>query len=101
METYILIITLPYEGPWIKGVAHSLDEASEYFSNKIQAKRTQELVLRALADNWEEDYFSYWAEKWRGTQRICTYKYNTKTKTLVKQPKRFGEEGENDDENEN
>ena len=89
METYILITSLPYEGIWIKGVVQTLDEASEYFSKNIN--RNTELVQRALDDNWEDDYFSYWAENWRGTQRICTYKYNIQTQTLIKQPKRFGD----------
>ena len=98
MATYILITSLPYEGLWIHGIVQTLVEASEYFSNMIKAQRSQELVQRALDDNWEDDYFSYWVEKWRGTQRLCTYKYNTKTKLLVKQPKRLGEI---DDESEN
>lgn len=91
METpiYILLTSLPYEGIWIKGAVQTLEEASDYFSKKID--RNREFVQRALDDNWENDYFSYWVEKWRGTQRICTYKYNIQTRSLVKQPKRLGD----------
>ena len=82
MEAFILMSTLPYEGVWIKGVVQTLEEASQYFSDEI-----------------DDEYFSYFAEKWQGTQKICTYEYDTKTKMLVKQRLQFGEKG-NDSDNE-
>ena len=73
--SYLLLDTLPYEGPWIRGVVHTLDEALEYFVDNVKTKSLseqkvseQELVQRALDDNWEDDYFSHWVEKWCGTK---------------------------------
>jgi hypothetical protein len=43
--SYVLLYTLPYEGCWIKGVVQSLDEALDYYKNKVT-----------------NDYFDYWVE---------------------------------------
>lgn len=97
MYSYILLSSLPYEGPWILGIVNSLEEASEYFLKKLKKetyptkKSPEELVQRALDDNWEDSYFSYWVAVWDKTQRICTYKYNVRTNLLEKQKPRFGE----------
>lgn len=79
--SYILISSIEYEGYWIHGVVQSLDEALEYFTQ--------------LKTDYPLELFSYRVEKWRCTEHICTYKYNTKMKVLEKQPTKFGETGGN------
>lgn len=89
MYSYVLFSTLPHEGLWILGVVNTLDEALEFFSKKITTKKLsitkktdEELIFRALTDNWDDDYFSYWVEAWDKTQRMYTYKYNIKKNIL-------------------
>lgn len=86
--SYILISNILYEGTWVEGVVQSLDEALSYFSktvkpNKLKDNSSEELVT----DNWEDEYCTYWVQKWQGTRKISTYKYNTKTGLLEEQPK--------------
>jgi hypothetical protein len=91
--SYLLLSTLPYEGPWINGIVKNLDEALQYFLDKtsriqkLSEKKmsNEELIQRALDDNWNDDYFSYWVQVWDGTKKISTYKFNTLTKALDKQ----------------
>jgi hypothetical protein len=103
--SYILLSTMAYEGMWIHGVVKSLDEGLDFFLDKILKTKplsetkmsSEELVNRALCDNWQDDYWTYWVEVWNGTQRVCIYKFNTLTKMLDKQKPRFGEsESENE-----
>jgi hypothetical protein len=82
---------------WIHGVVKSLDEGLDFFLDKTLKTEplsetkmsTEELINRALWDNWEDDYWSYWVEVWNGTQRVCIYKFNTKM--LDKQNQSFSE----------
>jgi hypothetical protein len=102
METkysYILLSSMPYESTWVLGVVNSLDQALSYFNETVKQRKLsdikmsdQELVQRALDDNWG-DYFDYWVEVWDNMQRVCTYKYNTKTNELNKY-KKFGDKGQ-------
>jgi len=96
--SYILLSTIAYEGMWILGTAKNLDEALEFFLDTTLKTKPlaetkisdEEMINRALCDNWQDDYMSYWVEVWNGTQRVFTYKFNTLTKMLDKQKPRFG-----------
>jgi hypothetical protein len=47
-------------------------------------------LVEALDDEWD-DYIKYYVEVWDGTQRIHTFKYNTKTVVIRKNSKRLGD----------
>jgi hypothetical protein len=68
MISCILLSSLAYEGPWILGVVESLDQALDYFLENIENKK--------------EEYWTYTVEKWDGTQRVCSYEFNTETRLL-------------------
>ncbi len=86
MYSYILIDRVDYEPSGLLGVVNSLEEATVYFDNKVkhyqepQKMSDEELVQRALMDNWEIDYFKHYVEVYNGTQKICTFKFNVKTR---------------------
>ena len=96
MYTYILLSHIDYESTWVLGVFNTLDEANDYLKSikKKQLKDVKmsdaELIQRALDDEWD-DYMKYYVEVWDGIQWICTFKYNTKTGLLDKEPKRLGD----------
>ena len=87
--SYILITRDNFEPSGIvTGIVNNLDEAQEYYDKNVkkyqEPKRmsNEELVQRALLDNWEIDYFENYVEVWNGTQKINTFKFNTKTRIL-------------------
>lgn len=100
MYSYILINRVDYELSGLIGVVNSLEEATVYFDNKVKHYQKpkkmsdEELVQRALIDNWEIDYIHHYVEVYDGTQKICTFKFNDKTRTLEKQEKKNNELGD-------
>lgn len=96
MYSYILLSHIDYESTWVLGVFDSVDTANDYLKSikKKQLKDVKmsdaELIKRALHDEWD-DYIKYYVEVWDKTQRIHTFKYNTKTGLLDKEPKRLGD----------
>lgn len=86
--SYILVDTIPYEGSWIRGVVKNLSDALEYYDKNVKKHQepnsmsNNELIERALMDNWEIDYY---VEVWDNTQPICTFRFNTKMRTLEKE----------------
>lgn len=92
MYSYILINRVDYQPSSLLGVVDSLEEAIVYFDNKVKHYQEQprkmsdeELIQRALMDNWELEYYNYYVEVYDGTQKICVYKFNVTTRTLEKQ----------------
>ena len=57
MYSYLLLLSMEYEGPWIRGIVSSLKEALEYFDEEVKQ---------------DDDSFYYEVEVWDGLQRICT-----------------------------
>lgn len=88
MYSYLLVDRIPYEGTWIIGVVNSLEEANNYFDNNVksyqepQKMSSEELVQRALTDNWGIDYIHHYVEVYDGLKKISTFKFNVKTRTL-------------------
>lgn len=96
MYSYVLLGRVDYESTWVLGVFGDADNANDYLKSikKKQLKDVKmsdaELIQRALHDEWD-DYMKYYVEVWDGTQRIRTFKYNSKTGLLDKEPKRLGD----------
>lgn len=95
MYSYILVERVPYEGTWILGVVFSLEEANNYYDNKVkryqepQKMSDEDLIQRALTDNWEIDYIHHYVEVYNGLQKISIFKFNTKTRMLEEQEKSY------------
>lgn len=96
MYSYVLLSSIDYESTWVLGVFSDVDSANDYLKTikKKQLKDVKmsdaELIRRALDDEWD-DYMKYYVEVWNNSQRIHTFKYNTKTGLLDKEPKRLGD----------
>ena len=89
--SYILLSGMHYEGPWIHGVVHSLGEALQYFVNKQEIRESEMSEEEKLE---RKDYFFHYVQVWSGTLRICTYDFNSKSRTLEKQELSYGEKGD-------
>ena len=80
--SFILTNSINYEGTWVLGVVSSLNEAKMYFEEKLKDKRD---VFNCIEYN---------VKVFNGTQKICTFRFNTKTRLLEKQELMFGEIGD-------
>jgi hypothetical protein len=99
MYSYILVDRIPAftsvekSSTWINGVVNSLEEAQIYYDNKVklyqepQKMSNEDLIQRALTDNWELDYIHHYVEVYDGTQKISIFKFNTKNRRLEEQEK--------------